>query len=81
MLMLLFFVLVVMVVFFLLVLVMGMGRAFVDGKVDGLNVLPGFAFPMGVEIADLQLAQFPLESGGLYAEIAQCADGHIAANA
>jgi hypothetical protein len=70
-----------MMVMLFLVLLMGVGRAFVDGEFDGLDVLAGFALPMGVEIADLELAQFPLEGGGLDAEIAQCADGHIAADA
>ena len=70
-----------LVMMIVLVLIVGVGGAFVDGEFDGLDVLPGLALPMGVEIADLQLAQFPLEGGGFDAEIAQCADGHIAADA
>jgi hypothetical protein len=79
--MMLMFVRMLVMMMVLLVLLMRVGRAFVDRKFDGLDILPLLALPMGVEIADLQLAQFPLEGGGFDAEIAQCADGHIAADA
>jgi hypothetical protein len=65
----------------LLILIVGMGRTFMDGKLDALDILPHLALPMGVEIADLQFAQLPLEGGGFHPQVAQGADGHIATDA
>jgi hypothetical protein len=68
-------------VMLLLILIVGMGGAFMDGKLHPLDILPHLALPMGVEIADLEFAQFPLEGGGFHPQVAQGADGHIATDA
>ena len=59
----------------------GVGGAFVDGEGYALDVLTDFALPVGVEVADLELGQFPFEGGGFDAEVAQGPDGHVAADA
>jgi len=71
---------VLMVVVRLFILVMGVGRTLVDGEFYALDVLPHLALPMGVEIADLQLAELPLEGGWLDPEVAQGAHGHVTAD-
>jgi hypothetical protein len=78
-----FLVAVLMFMFILmgLILGVGVGCSLVDGKSHALDALAGFPFPMGVKIADLQLAEFPFEGGGFDAQVAKGADGHIATNA
>jgi hypothetical protein len=69
-----------MLVLAVFLLLMAVRRPVVDGKLHPLDILPHLALPMGVEIADLQLAEFPLEGGRLDAQVAQGAHGHIAAD-
>jgi hypothetical protein len=64
-----------------LILLMGMRRPFVDGKFHPLDVLARLPLPMSVEIANVEFAQFPLERGRFHPQVAQGADGHIAADA
>ena len=64
----------------LFVLVVGVRGAGVDGKFHALDILPHLALPVGVEIADLQLAELPLERGGLYPQVAERPHGHVTAD-
>ena len=54
--MMLMFVVLVLVEVMMVVMVVGMGRAFVDGKLYAFDILAHGALPMGVEIADVQFA-------------------------
>ena len=81
MIMVLLVVAVMLVVKLLIILIVGMSGAFVNGEFYPLDILPHLPLPMGVEIADLEFAQFPLESGGFHPQVAQGADGHIATDA
>ena len=58
-----------------------MRRAAVDVELHALDVLPLGAVVVHVEVADVQLAQFPFERTGLHAEINERADHHVAADA
>ena len=68
-------------VFVTLILVVGMGRALVNAEFHAFDVLPFFPFEVHVKGADLELGEFPLQSGWFHAEIDEGADGHVAANA
>ncbi len=63
------------------ILVMRVHRAGMNAKMDAfdLPLLP--AFEVHVEIAKVELSQFPLERGRIDAQVAQRADSHVAANA
>ena len=63
-----------------LVLVVRVHRSPVDAKLYPFDILPFAALEMHVEITDFHLGQFPLESGRLDSQVAQCADSHVAAN-
>jgi len=58
-----------------------MGRAFVDAKFDPFDGFALLALEVHVEIAQVELGEFPLEGGRLDAQIAQCTNGHVAADA
>ena len=64
-----------------LVLLVRMRRALVDAEGHALHVQPLLPLEMHVKIADLQFGELPLEEGRLDAEIAERADGHVAADA
>jgi hypothetical protein len=68
-------------IFVTLILVVGMGRALVNAEFHAFDVLPFFPFEVHVKGADLELGEFPLQSGWFHAEIDEGADGHVAANA
>jgi hypothetical protein len=63
------------------ILFVAMGRAFVDAKFDPFNGFALLAFEVHVEIAEVELGEFPLEGGRFDPQIAQCTDGHVAADA
>jgi hypothetical protein len=65
----------------LFILVMRMRRAGMNAEFDpfDLPLLP--AFEVHVEIAEVELGQFPLERGRIDAQVAQRADSHVAADA
>ena len=64
-----------------LILPVRVGRAFVNAKLHALDILPLRALEVHVEIAEVELREFPFERGGLHAEIDERADGHVAADA
>jgi len=64
-----------------LILLVGVGGASVNAEFHPFNSLSGTAFEMHVEIPDVQFGEFPLKGGGINAEIAQSANGHVAADA
>ena len=68
----------VVMLFFFLVRVRG---SFVDAKLDSLDLLLLLAREVHVEIADVELRQFPLEGAWFHAEVGERADGHVAADA
>ena len=63
------------------VLAMGMHRPGMDAKMDSLHTLPMLPIEVHVEVSDIELGEFPFQSRRFDAEIAQRADGHIAADA
>jgi hypothetical protein len=77
----LFIMLLVMMMGGMFIVVVGMGRAFVDGKLHAFDVLAHGTLPMSVEIADVQFAEFPFEGGRFDAEVAKGSDRHIATDA
>ena len=52
-----------------------------DAEVDSLHTLPMLPFEVHVEVADIEFGEFPLQCRRFDAEVAECADGHIAADA
>ena len=72
---------VAMLVAFVLILVVGVGRAFMDSKLHAFDFLPLLPLEVHVEIAEVQLGQFPLEGGRLDAEVDKGAHGHVAGDA
>lgn len=60
---------------------MAVGCSFVNGKPNADEVLACFALHVHVEIAKIELREFPFDGGGFYPEIDQCADRHVAADA
>src|SRR3954470_6807428 len=65
----------------MLVLLMRMRRALVNAELHPLDPLSLLPFEVHVEIADVHLRELPLERGRLHAEVAQSANGHVAADA
>lgn len=63
------------------ILIVAVGCPLVDAEFDASNGLPLLALEVHVEIAQSQLGEFPFEGGGLDAEVAQRANGHVAADA
>jgi len=63
------------------ILMRTMRRAAVDVEFHALDVLPLCAVIVHVEVADVQLAQLPFERAGFHAEVEECADHHVAADA
>ena len=63
------------------VLIVGMNTARVDAELHSLNVLALFALEVHVEVSDVQLGELPLEGRGLHSQVAERADGHVAADA
>jgi hypothetical protein len=68
-------------VFMRLILVVRVDRSLVNAKLYPLHVLPFLAVEVHVKIAEIELGEFPLEGGGLDAEIDEGADCHVAADA
>jgi hypothetical protein len=60
---------------------MSVHRARVDAEVDSFDTFPMLPIEVHVEVSDLQLGELPLECRGFDAEVAEGADGHIAADA
>ena len=69
------------VVVAVLVLVVGVGRAFVNTEFHAFHLLPLLAVEVHVEIAEVELGEFPLEGGWFHAEIDEGADGHVTGDA
>jgi hypothetical protein len=65
----------------LAVLPMRMRRTRMNTERDALHIEPVLPFEVHVKVADLELAQLPLERRRLHAEVAQSAHGHVAADA
>lgn len=64
-----------------LILIVRVGRALMDAKLHAFDCLTLGAVEVHVKVPDIELGKFPLECGGLDAEIDEGADGHIAADA
>ena len=58
-----------------------MRGAFVDAEFYPFNLVPPRTFEVHVKVAEVELREFPFESGRFHAEIDQRADGHVAADA
>ena len=56
-------------------------RSGMDAKFHAVDVLPLATLEVHVKISDFHLGQFPLESGRLDTQVAQRANGHVAADA
>lgn len=63
------------------ILLVSMGRPFVNAEFDPLDGLALFALEVHVKVTDLQLGELPFEGGGFDAEVAERADSHVAADA
>jgi hypothetical protein len=63
------------------VLPMRVRRALVDAELHTLDALALLPLEVHVEVADVHFGELPLERGGLHTEVAQGADGHVAADA
>jgi hypothetical protein len=63
------------------ILVVRMGGPFVDAKFHALHGLTLLPVEVHVEVADVELGELPLQRGGFDAEIDECADRHVAADA
>lgn len=63
------------------VLLMRVRRALVNAEFHALDPLPLLPLEVHVEVADVDLRELPLERGGFHTEVAQGADGHVAADA
>jgi hypothetical protein len=53
----------------------------VDGEADAGDVFPFLALEMHVEVAEIELGEFPFQNGGFDTEIDEGADGHVSADA
>jgi hypothetical protein len=71
---------IVIVIAALVMRVLLVRRAAVDVELHALDILPLRAIVMHVKVAEVQLAEFPLERARLHAEIDQRADHHVAAD-
>ena len=67
-----------MVVF---VLIVRVGRAFVDTEFHALDLLPLLAFEVHLKNADVELREFPFEGRRFDAEVNEGAHGHVAGDA
>ena len=56
-------------------------RPVVDVKFHALDLLPLCEVVVHVEVAEIQLAQLPFERAGFHAQVNECADHHVAADA
>src|SRR4051794_26680778 len=65
----------------MLILLVRMRRAFMDAELHPFNILPLLPLEVHVEVAERDLRELPLERGGLHTQIAERADGHVAADA
>jgi len=63
------------------VLVVRVGRSFVDAKFHAFHFLPLLPVEMHMKISDIELGELPFQGGGLDAEIDEGADGHVATDA
>ena len=68
-------------VFMGFILVVRVGRAFVDAEFHALHGLAFLPLEVHVEIANVELGKLPFQRGGFDAEIDERADRHIAADA
>ena len=75
------FMIVSTIVVLVLVLIVGVRRALVDPEFHPFDILPLGALEVHVEIAEVHLGEFPLESGRLHSEVAESAHGHVATDA
>jgi len=57
-----------------------MRRTLVDAELYSFDLMPLRTVEVHVKIAEIELRQFPFESGRFHAEIHQGADGHVAAD-
>ena len=63
------------------ILIVPMGRPFMNAKSNAFDGLALLALEVHVEIAQVELGEFPLKGGRFDAEIAKRPNGHIAADA
>jgi len=63
------------------VLIVRMRRAFVDAELHALHALPLLTLEVHVEVAEIELREFPFEGGRFHTEIDERADRHVAGNA
>jgi hypothetical protein len=71
---------VVRVTVIVFILFVSVDRPFVDGEFHPLNLLPLLPVEVKVKVAKRKLREFPLQRGGLDAEIYKSADHHVAAD-
>jgi hypothetical protein len=67
--------------FSLFLLVVRVRRAFVDAELHAFHLLPLLPLEVHVEIAEIELGEFPFEGRWFYTEIDEGADGHVAGDA
>ena len=65
----------------LVLLVVHVRAPFVNAKLDAAHILPLLPLEVHVKVANVQLRKLPLERRWFHAQIAQGADGHVAADA
>jgi hypothetical protein len=65
----------------IIILIVCMDRAFVDAEFHSFDAAATRPLEVHVEIADIELCEFPLERRRLHTEIAQSTHGHVAADA
>jgi len=77
----------VMVITFTLILMLGfillmlVGRPFMNAEFDTRNALALLALEVHVKIANIELREFPLKCRGFHSKIGQRTHGHVAADA
>ena len=62
------------------VLIVGVRAPRVDAEFYSLDVLALLALEVHVKIPDIQFGKLPLEGRGLHSQVAERADGHVAAD-
>ena len=70
-----------MIAVLVFVLFVRVSRSFMNAKFHALDIVPLLTLEVHVKIAEIKLRQFPFESGRFHAEIDQCADSHVTADA
>lgn len=63
------------------ILIVRVRRTFMDAKFHAFQIMPLRPLEVHVEIAEVELRELPFERGWFHAEIDECADRHVAADA